>query len=339
MSTKTITINLNSPKATIENKDNFIYADELDKVVKLIHERIIDITQIENSFDKFNIKQTFEELRMHDTILIDGKRGSGKTTFLLNVKAELERKNKNDNDKSNNVKILDSIDPNQLDEKSNILLILLAHIYTELVTYIQKNLDRNHNKKDEYKKLTTMLHNITSAISATQERNYEDDYHKLYNLHQSLIIDETLHDFFSQVCDFFKVQALILPIDDIDMDFIHGYKVVDSIRKYLSTPKIIPIISIDTTQIYALIKTEHYKHFGYSKHGSKSDIKKEHELGFLKSLPEEYLQKIMMPTRKIVLYDMYELYKSHLNTHSKDIYFKFNSNKSEENSLKFRSCI
>jgi hypothetical protein len=324
---KKIVIDLNSPKVSLIDRKDFVYIEELNKVMDLIKDRVEDINKSPNNY---NMKEAFENFRMHDAILIDGKRGSGKTTFLLNVKDEV----KNDDDV--NVKVLDSIDPNQLDEKSNILLILLAHIYTELLVKIETNIDKNYEKRDKYKRLTTMLHNLTSAISATQERNYEDDYHKLYNLHQSLIIDEKLHDFFSQVCNFFEVDALILPIDDIDMDFIHGYKVIDSIRKYLSTPKIIPIISIDTTQIYALIKKVHYRYFGYSPHASKKDIKSEHELGFLKSLPEEYIQKILMPTRKIVLPDMYELYKFHLKNKKKKIYFSFDSNKLDNNRLKFK---
>jgi hypothetical protein len=322
---KEITIDLNKPKVSHIDRNNFVYIKELYRVIDLIKDRVNDIKE---SSQNYTTKEAFERYRMHDAILIDGKRGSGKTTFLLNVKEVIDK------DREVNVKILDSIDPNQLDEKSNILLILLAHIYTELLNEIQSRPDRNYTKKDKYKKLTTMLHNLTSAISATQERNYEDDYHKLYNLHQSLIIDETLHDFFSQVCDFFGVDALILPIDDIDMDFIHGYKVIDSIRKYLSTPKIIPIISIDTNQIYAIIKKVHYQYFRYLPHASKKDIKEEHELGFLKSLPEEYIQKILMPTRKIVLPDMYELFKIHVKGKRK-IYFSYISNKLDKNSLKF----
>ena len=297
-----VTINLNNPKATVMERDNYVHIDYMNKVVKLIQERIKDLGKSSNS------RKDFESLRMHDAILIDGKRGTGKTTFLLNLKAELEREKH-----SIPVKVLDSIDPNQLDERSNVLLILLAHIYTELLKHINRNMDnKDRDKRNEYKKLTTSLHNITSAISASSESKYDDDYHKLYNLHESLIIDEKLHDFFSQVCNFFEIKALVLPIDDIDMDFIHGYKVIDSIRKYLSTPKIIPIISIDTTQIYALIKKEHYNYFGYNAYTPKNDIKPEHELSFLKNLPEAYLQKILMPTRKIVLPDVYELYQSHL---------------------------
>ena len=315
MKKDSITINLNNPKATVMKRNNYVHIDHLNKVIKLIQERIKDLGE---GNDK---KNTFESLRMHDAILIDGKRGTGKTTFLLNLKAELHRRKK-----SIPVKVLDAIDPNQLDEKSNILLILLAHIYTEFLKEINSNLEnRDRDKRNEYKKLTTSLHNITSAISASSESKYDDDYHKLYNLHESLIIDERLHEFFSEACDFFNVDALILPIDDIDMDFIHGYKVIDSIRKYLSTPKIIPIISIDTTQIYALIKKEHYTYFGYEANTPKNNIKPEHELSFLKNMPEAYLQKILMPTRKVVLPDVYELYQSHL-TNNRYISIEYNSN-------------
>jgi DNA polymerase III delta prime subunit len=176
-----ITINLNNPKATVMKRDNYVHIVYLNRVIKLIRERIKNLGEINR--EEENSSKTFESLRMHDAILVDGKRGSGKTTFLLNLKAELEMKESNIN-----VKVLDAIDPNQLDEKSNILLILLAHIYTELLKYIKEQEDRKRDKRNEYKKLTTYLHNITSAISASSESKYDDDYHKLYNLHESLII-------------------------------------------------------------------------------------------------------------------------------------------------------
>jgi predicted Zn-ribbon and HTH transcriptional regulator len=100
---------------------------------------------------------------------------------------------------------------------------------------------------------------------------------------------------------------------------------MDTIRKYLSTPKIIPVVSVDTAQIYSLIKNKHYSYFGYSANTIKHDIKDENELNFLKTLPEEYLQKILKPTRKVVLMDMYELYKKNNNTNEETIQIKFQS--------------
>lgn len=330
-----IVIDLNDPKASV--KKDFVYKKELDKVLQLIEERVKDIQKIEKEFDI--AKEQYEKTRMHDAILIDGKRGSGKTTFLINVihriKGENDKKNKNDTKNQEglaNVKILDSIDPNQLDNKSNILLIIIANVYTALLETMQKN--TSDTKHYQFKELSTMIHELVSAISASQERNYEDDYHKLYNLHKSLIIDETLHEFFSKVCKFFDVIVLVLPIDDIDMDFMHGYKVIDAIRKYLSTPKIIPIVSVNTAQMYALIKKKHYPYFGYSAKTAKNEIKLEHELDFLKSLPEEYIQKILMPTRKIVLPDIYELYKMHIRMNN--ISIEYNMDISDTQSLQFK---
>ncbi len=325
---KTITINLNNSKATIFKRDDFVYEDELDKVLKLISDRIEDIKSSKNKH--YSYKKEYNLSRMHDAILIDGKRGTGKSTFLLNLEADINRKEK---DNKISAKVLDTIDPNQLDEKSNILLIIIAHIYTELLEYMQGSINSKNDQREKFKKLTNQIHSLTSAISTSQERAYEDDYDKLYNLHKSLIIDEDLHHFFSEICDFFEVDVLILPIDDIDMDFIHGYKVIDSIRKYLSTPRIIPIISLDTTQIYALVKQKNYEYFGYKAYTPKRKITPDSELTFLRKLPEDYLQKILMPTRKIVLPDIYELYKMHLK--KIHIQFSFNTNISENKTLKF----
>jgi len=328
-----IIIDLNGSQASV--KKDFIYKNEVDKVLKLIIERVGDIEKANNQFGSNKIKE-YEETRMHDAILIDGKRGSGKTTFLLNIIDHIQSTKENRLSNSNplqKIKVLYQIDPNQLDNKSNILLIIIANVYTALLEAMQDG-NQDTKKHHQFKELSTMIHNLVSAISASQERNYEDDYHKLYNLHKSLVIDETLHEFFSKVCDFFNVTILVLLVDDIDMDFMHGYKVIDTIRKYLSTPRIVPLVSVDTAQIYALVKKKHFAYFGYKANTTKDEILPENELDFLKNLPEEYLQKILMPTRRIVLPDIYELYETHIDK-SRPIALKFSIDKSNENNLEF----
>lgn len=235
---KTITISLNNPKATALNEDEFIFFHKIKKVTELIDSRVKEIIEEKETDPLIRYKK----LRMHDAILIDGKRGSGKTTYLQNITQKLE-------EKDSKVKILGAIDPNQLDEKSNILLIIIADIYTGLLNSIKKGGDKN-----QYKDLNIEINNLTSSIRTAESREYKDSYDHLYGLHKNLTIDIQLHKFFINVCRFYDVRALVLPIDDIDMDFIHGYKVLDTIRKYLSTPKMIPIIAVDTAQAYALVK-------------------------------------------------------------------------------------
>ena len=297
----TIKISLSNPKSTAFKKKEFIFYHKIKEVVKLIDSRIDEIEKEEDKEKNPLIR--FKNLRMHDAILIDGKRGSGKTTYLHNIEKVLEKKRH-----KSKVKVLGAIDPNQLDEKSNILLIIIANIYTELLDSVKND----NGDKELFKSLNIEINNLTSSIRTAEDRIYTDSYDHLYGLHKNLTIDEELHSFFLQVCDFYGVKALILPIDDIDMDFKHGYKVLDTIRKYLSTPKIIPIIAVDTAQAYALVKKEHYEYFSYDARTEKGDIAHGSELGFLRKLPNEYLQKILKPTRRVMLPDMLDIYKSHL---------------------------
>jgi len=297
----TIKISLSNPKSTAFKKKEFIFYHKIKEVVKLIDSRIDEIEKEEDKEKNPLIR--FKNLRMHDAILIDGKRGSGKTTYLHNIEKVLEKKRH-----KSKVKVLGAIDPNQLDEKSNILLIIIANIYTELLDSVKND----NGDKELFKSLNIEINNLTSSIRTAEDRIYTDSYDHLYGLHKNLTIDEELHSFFLQVCDFYGVKALILPIDDIDMDFKHGYKVLDTIRKYLSTPKIIPIIAVDTAQAYALVKKEHYEYFSYNAKTEKGDIAQGSELGFLRKLPNEYLQKILKPTRRVMLPDMLDIYKSHL---------------------------
>ena len=89
----TITISLNNPKAVALSKNEFIFFHKIEKVIELINSRVKEIEKEENEHDD-PIKR-FKNLRMHDAILIDGKRGSGKTTYLHNITKVIEKKKHN----------------------------------------------------------------------------------------------------------------------------------------------------------------------------------------------------------------------------------------------------
>ncbi len=305
-------ISLDNPKSVELDKNKFLLdGSYLENATALITARVNEI----KDYKRLNSdgEREYIDLRMHDMIMIAGRRGSGKTTFLINLRKKL----RDDKKIKDDVKVLDIIDPTLLHGNSDILLLILAGVYTKLSNDFKKR-DNRTNKKNEFNTIKENLQNLHRTINLAykfkeDENLEEDNYERLYGLHKGLEIDKDLHKFFKLVCDYYGVKALVLPIDDIDMDFKYGYKVFDTIRKYLATPCVIPIASMDLHQAHAVIKKEQYSYFGYEASTSKYDIKEESELQFLKKLPEEFLTKISLPTRRVYLPDMLSIFEKYMN--------------------------
>jgi len=322
-------ISLDNPKSVEIKESKFLLNSfYLIDAMELIRERVTEIK--EYKCPNKDYEREYIDLKMHDMIMIVGRRGSGKTTFLMN----LRKKIKKDKELQKDIKVLDIIDPTLLHGNSDILLLILAGVYTKLSNDFKKR-DNRTNKKNEFKEIKEKLQNLHRTINLANkfkqdEDLEEDNYERLHGLHKGLEIDKDLHVFFKLVCKYYEVRALVLPIDDIDMDFKYGYKVFDTIRKYLATPRVIPIASMDLNQAHAVIKKEQYGYFGYEAYTSKFDIKEDSELKFLRKLPEEFLTKISLPTRRIILPDMLSIFENYVK--SKNQYEQIEDNNEKKDS-------
>ena len=138
---------------------------------------------------------------------------------------------------------------------------------------------------------------------------------------------EELHKLFKYTKEIFGVDILIIPIDDVDMNLKQGYQIADSIRKYMSSPYIIPIVAFNIRQMRVVTKHNKYKQFGL-----KIDDKVEdEELSFLCSLPNDYLSKVFPPNRRIYLKSVFEILKE-----ANEIQKKEKENKKEEDNIIFK---
>ena len=73
--------------------------------------------------------------RRHDTILIDGERGAGKTTFILNMFNEID---------SNTIENLDILDPTLIENKEHILINIISRIKKKTDNFFTyKSVSRN----------------------------------------------------------------------------------------------------------------------------------------------------------------------------------------------------
>lgn len=302
--TKRIEIDLSNIRAKKyhdeDNHENHILLDKYyEKIVDLISDRIDEIDKYKlMNFDIDNIN----EVKMHDAILIYGSRGNGKSTVMINLEDFITGKHKVSNatklDKK--VKIFETIDPTIQEEDEDFLLVILSAILKE----VEGHHEHKFTKRDAF---YDSLENVLKIVEATRSKKKDDIdiFDKFYGLKSGVGLAEELHKLFKHTKEIFDVEILVIPIDDVDMNLKQGYQIADSIRKYMSSPYIIPIVAFNIRQMRVVTKYNKYKQFGL-------DIDKElelEELSFLRSLPNDYLSKIFPPNRRIYLKNVFEILK------------------------------
>lgn len=204
--------------------------------------------------------------RRHDTITITGGRGSGKTTFILSL-VDLLRKNREHN--FDKIVWLRLIDPTLLENKENILVTILSEIYRRIdMHYRNKEAYRDdweQKYKDWHRSLRKLAEGITvldSVGSSGSLDAWEDPQHVLEQglsrAKSGMNLERCLHQFIEKSLDFLGKDAFGLIFDDIDTRFDRGWIVLEVIRKYLTSPKLIVIVLGDMHLYSMLVRQEQW---------------------------------------------------------------------------------
>ncbi|WP_319760640.1 hypothetical protein [Maridesulfovibrio sp.] len=149
-----IIINLNnSREAASLTKDEIIQQEALDQFQRLI-------TQIKDRIEDFKINlksnDPIRTIRTHDVITVDGRRGSGKTTFILSAFKALDKKIRD------NICFLDIIDPTLIETRE--------HVFVTIVSLIKRKVDNSYKNtctkisEDKYKAWRKNLEELANGL-------------------------------------------------------------------------------------------------------------------------------------------------------------------------------
>ena len=128
------------------------------------------------------------------------------------------------------------------------------------------------------------LEKILEQIEGTRIKGKRVEiFDRFYGNKSGVDLAKSIHKLFHIATKIFNVKTIILPIDDIDMNMNQGYRITESIRKYLASPYVIPIVSFNLKQMNAIAKKNKHKAFGLD--FINDDIEKYKDLDFLLSLP------------------------------------------------------
>jgi len=284
---KDITIDESSLDSKDEKDQDYVTQEESFKFLEKILFEEIDNVQ-KNKKSKIHTKRT------HNAIFVNGKRGSGKTQFLLSIQNYI-KKHSESKKKVKKLYFFNPIDPTLLHDNENFLTFILAQVLNELERKGKlKNLSIEKSKK-----FYQLLNNLSKAIDGTINNN--ETRTSLENIAQdqsSLKLEIYMDKFFYKVTKMLNTNKVIILIDDIDMALNKGFEVLEVIRKYLSSPYIIPIIT-GNIDLYELIVKDYF----YSS-TNKEIVDREK---IINQTSKDYLIKILPMNRRIEIKSLWDL--------------------------------
>lgn len=246
----------------------------------------------------------------YNTISILGTRGSGKTSFmksLLNLEWADEK-----------IQILGVLDPTLIEEKGHPFLTIIAEINNLVISRLEKedvcvSSCRKVCRQRWEEQLKSLAEGLPTldAMEPSFEKWQDADYIMKSGLKRVKGARDLARNFHSLLKCALKIldkKAFLIALDDIDVDFLKGWPVLETLRKYLTTPLIITLLSGDFDLYSMAIRKQQWKNFGRPLLVNEGE-KLERLIAFdnlVTQMEGQYIQKVLSPNNRIYLKTLLE---------------------------------
>lgn len=290
---KEITICLEESKyAHGFNQNDNIHLQSFDRVKEIIKKQI---EQLKKEKPQYSIEHQY------NTISVFGGRGTGKTTFILSMLQSIKDDNKKD------AQILKIIDPTQMEEKEHVFLVVLSLIdeaVREKIEEFKKGecSDVCCIEKGWKDKLSSLAKGLPTleGLNNKQYENWDDDLYiiekGLNNVKSAYDLEKNFHELVDSALEILGKKFFVLAFDDIDVDMSKGWSVLETLRKYLTTPKLVVFLSGNLTLYSYNVRLHQWKQFKELKGFEERDYKDQ-----VNQLEGQYLLKVLKPENRIQL--------------------------------------
>lgn len=293
------------------DEKNLIHRSKLEEFLKIFREQFL---LAKSEKEKWEGREC-EVRNFHNAISIYASRGAGKTTFLLSAIRRIH------DEYGDSVVCLDTIDPSLIDTKQRPIVNIIAAIHEKVRDYLCKK-DIFNKKEDaitrevlenHYKTVLKALPFIEGIGKETIYYDWDDEEYVASQGIEKAIACNNLEGSFQQYLYYalklMKKTCFVIPFDDIDTDFTKGYEILEIIRKYLTTPFVITVMTGDLELYGKLVRKESWNFF------DEGLINKEYEYAqkpkkefatLINQLENQYLVKILKPEYRISINTMKE---------------------------------
>lgn len=182
---------------------------------------------------------------------IDGTRGAGKSTFLRSIYEDFKIQDIN-------LEKIAYIDPSLYEDNDNVLINILYSIKKLIKS---KNLE-NHDDFLKYKTYFKKLGGGLALFNADKSHLQGIDAELFLDIGLERIKDsvefrDNFHKLISIACTMLNCEALVIAFDDVDTNAKQAKNIMECIRKYLDTPKLIVFVTGDM-ELYSLLIKEFF---------------------------------------------------------------------------------
>lgn len=275
------------------NDEELIHKEEFDRVMKLINQKLASI-------HPNDINEGMARVHYHNTISVFGERGSGKTSFLYSV---IDRVDKN------KVEVLNIVDPTLIEEKEHIFLLVVSQINEAVKRKLTSSECKLGSKSFQQRNTWNIKLQRLAKGLPTLEKVGAGHNTKEWQSHEFIMerglscVDSAFnleHDFHMLVkyaLEILEKEAFMLVLDDIDVDMRKGWDVLEMLRRYITTPQIITLLS-GNLKLYSLnVRKNQWKQLFLNK-------EYEPDKGYTQIVNElegQYLLKVLKPENRVHL--------------------------------------
>jgi len=291
-------------------ESSLIHQSQMEQMMRLFDKLYKKARKAKDSReDDFTVK--------HDTVSIFASRGAGKTTFLLSAQERIRKI-------YDRAVCLRTIDPSAIECKQHPFVNVLASIHEKVEEFLKKeNLKQyafNNNDYESqkgfnncYKKLLKGLPVIEGVGKENIYDDWDDDeFISIKGMEKAELsnnLNVLFHKYVRKALQLMDKDCFVVAFDDIDTNFQKGYQLLEVIRKYLTTPQVITILTGDLDLYGKLVRKATWQCFDKSflkKETEYADRAKREFAGMINQLENQYLVKILKPENRVHLKTIYE---------------------------------
>lgn len=281
-------------------------------VSQMIHQ--IEFVKVKHLVEKQLAEASLTKTEVHHTIPIFGERGSGKTSFLESI---LEYYSKHADE--HKVCVLDLIDPTMIEEKGHVFLLIISLINQKVREELGRSATDLHKKtfladwECAMNKLAKGIPSLDNVGETYENSVWADDSYimrkGLENVHSAFALSNQFSECVVQALEILGKDAFLIAFDDIDVDFRKGWPVLETIRKYLSNPRIITLLSGDLHLYSINVRKQQWNNFGKALLINEYDVNesnKEQYTNLVDEMENQYMLKLFKAENRIRLFTVDE---------------------------------
>lgn len=247
-----------------------------------------------------------------NVFFVDGTRGAGKTTFINSVVKSL---NADTSGASVSIKCLPTIDPTKLPRHEPILVTVTARLNKMVSDKLKESWSSNDHKGHK-ERWQNHLGQLKRGLHLLTDKEYKPEYFsdalKLDAQLDYSIGGQDLAEIFDGLvecaCEILGCKAILISFDDIDTQFDTGWDVLESIRKFFNSQKLVVVATGDLRLYSQLIRGKQYENYSKTLLDQEKESARLAERGYMvEHLEQQYLLKLFPVQKRIQLKTMLQL--------------------------------